>query len=344
MKDVVAVKRDRIAYIDFIKGVLILWVIWYHTTHPDIIDTKVRIPTFLFLSGIFFKQDDWGAFFQKKRMQLIVPFLFFYVIGYFGSLLLTLIAPNTTLNIYMFTDLFTLSVKGYIPFQHANLALWFLFGLFYQQLIWQYLTRVFNPPLVLFSIAVMLSLLGEALIYFDIPTPLALGAALTSTVYYAAGALIGKRVIQFTEKESLKSFHLLIGFAAIYLIQQFVSEDIAWTKKVLPKIQTLLFIPCFFALSKRVYNMPGIKYFSFFGKNTLVVLGLHMLFLTFFIGVFKHLIPNTQNHLIMMGFIYAVLTSLVLIPSIHLMNRYFPMLIGKEEMRIPSWIKKQPRG
>lgn len=100
----------RIDYIDYMKGLSIIWVVWYHTVHPWFVDFSFRIPLFFLVSGIFFKVIDIQIFAKKKFNQLVIPFFFFYAVyfvylmaqfyGKYGSL--------ETFNFNMFFEIFHL--------------------------------------------------------------------------------------------------------------------------------------------------------------------------------------------------------------------------------------------
>ena len=74
--------NGRIDYIDIIKGITIWGVVWFHTYHPDWLTALLVNSIFFFLSGIFFKRENFWIFLRKKSSTLIVPFLFFYLVSY----------------------------------------------------------------------------------------------------------------------------------------------------------------------------------------------------------------------------------------------------------------------
>lgn len=71
----------RIDYIDYLKGLSIIWVVWYHTVHPWFVDFSFRMPLFFLASGIFLgcihkdicpKEDqpiDWVCWYEKDGME-----------------------------------------------------------------------------------------------------------------------------------------------------------------------------------------------------------------------------------------------------------------------------------
>lgn len=72
----------RIDYIDLIKGIAIIGVVWSHTVHPQWYNVTYINALFFFLSGFFFKEEPFPAFLKKKVKTLIIPFTFFYLLSY----------------------------------------------------------------------------------------------------------------------------------------------------------------------------------------------------------------------------------------------------------------------
>ena len=48
--------KQRVEYIDALRGLCIMWVVWYHSVHPDWVGYPFRLPVLFFVSGIFFKE------------------------------------------------------------------------------------------------------------------------------------------------------------------------------------------------------------------------------------------------------------------------------------------------
>ncbi len=74
------IANKRIEWIDFIKGIAILELVVYHFgVLPWLISP---VPVFFFLSGIFFSDaKPFGQFLKHKSKALLLPFLFFYLLG-----------------------------------------------------------------------------------------------------------------------------------------------------------------------------------------------------------------------------------------------------------------------
>ena len=67
----------RIDYIDLVKGIAIIGVVWSHTVHPQWYNVTYINALFFFLSGFFFKEEPFPKFLNKKFRTIIIPFLFF---------------------------------------------------------------------------------------------------------------------------------------------------------------------------------------------------------------------------------------------------------------------------
>ncbi|MCH5329005.1 MAG: acyltransferase family protein, partial [Coprobacter sp.] len=78
--------RPRIAFIDLAKGICILLVVLYHLDGqifgiPNF--SALRMPLYFALSGLFFKPGgDITAFTVKKTNNILIPFLFWVLLGY----------------------------------------------------------------------------------------------------------------------------------------------------------------------------------------------------------------------------------------------------------------------
>ena len=66
----------RIDYIDLIKGIAIIGVVWSHTVHPQWYNVTYINALFFFLSGFFFKEEPFPAFLKKESQNAHYPIHF----------------------------------------------------------------------------------------------------------------------------------------------------------------------------------------------------------------------------------------------------------------------------
>ena len=81
------IKKQRIEYIDFMKGLCILLIVGRHVLPElygdfDSMLTSFRVPMYYFLSGLFFKTySGFPDFARRKVNNILVPFVFFYLLA-----------------------------------------------------------------------------------------------------------------------------------------------------------------------------------------------------------------------------------------------------------------------
>lgn len=140
----------RIPYFDLAKGVCILLVMWFHlgvhTPFDPYLDA-IRMPLYVFLSGLFFK--TYGGILQlmlKKTKKLLIPFFFFYLTT---SVLLPILAHNL-LGINFETGQDWRLLYAFLTYHDfPNIPLWFLWGLFMLNVAFYVLHRFIKSDILL---------------------------------------------------------------------------------------------------------------------------------------------------------------------------------------------------
>ena len=122
-------RESRIEWVDLLKGIAILWLVVYHMHVFDWMRSPV--PVFFFLSGLFFSEGkSFMAFVGKKAKALLIPLLFFFVLGVMASAFNCLIQGET----YYFPPLWlfaTLIPSDAVVTNPLGVgAIWFLMSLF----------------------------------------------------------------------------------------------------------------------------------------------------------------------------------------------------------------------
>ena len=123
--------KERLLYVDSLRGLCIILIVALHSKLTIINDDinlmliNMELPTFFFLSGLFFKRyGSFKEFFVKKVNHLVVPFVFFSYIPF-------------CLFAYFYNDRYSdpifylaATIKPY------NEPLWFVRSLFFTYLIY----------------------------------------------------------------------------------------------------------------------------------------------------------------------------------------------------------------
>lgn len=157
---------ERLPWLDFASGVMILWMIVFHalstawgyecrnywgvtdpTMFPDNLHAFINdngrlvitnpcvlfpylhffMPWFFYKSGQFFKKKSGRELWQKDSRKLLTNFVIWSAIGYIFFLILGMLDDSLTLRGATYTVIRRLFLRGYIP---INQPLWFLVTLF----------------------------------------------------------------------------------------------------------------------------------------------------------------------------------------------------------------------
>lgn len=318
---------SRIDFIDYFKGFTIIWMAWYHTTHPDFVNYHFFVPAFFLMSGIFVKKQDWKTFWTKKWSQLIFPFLFFYLL-YWSFLVVVNSLSKGELSIeyiYHITDFFRFYTgnDAYI----VNYPLWFVTALIIIQLLYQTLLRITNSKYIIVFIATVISVFD--LFWFQyIPTPLMIGKALKFFFYYATGATVGLSFVNYIISSN-KTKDLICLLICIFIIAVCVFFDSLifghYKESEFNYIEISVVTFAGILICKYISKMPFFKPLLFYGRYSLIVLGLHELYLTVCRIVTTAVIGDVN---ILWGFINLVIVLLLLFPTIIILTKYTPTLVG----------------
>ena len=81
--------------------------------------------------------------------------------------------------------------------------------------------------------------------------------------------------------------------------------------------------------------IPYSKVLSYIGRNTIIILCLHIMFISFiFMQLHNYLNDNIFNYTTMpiyLTIVYVFLMIIMMVPFIFVINKYFPFLIGKSK-------------
>ena len=314
--------RQRIDYIDTLRGLCMLSIVWYHTDHPDFLNYPYYNATLFFVSGLLFKPTLWRTFFKKKFFTLLIPFAFFYLI-YYGFLLSTNYAKYNSISkeiVFSIFDVFRL-YSGYEGYT-CNYPLWFIWALFWIQLMTNLMDKILKKDIYILIVSFVVYLLGIEYI-IHVPTPFMIGRSSTYIIYYVVGYVFSKRLIEYRHPVVLMiSFMMLFGMFRILRQQISISYEIMDCMDFITLSITLLM------LCRLVVNMPFASFFTYFGVHSLIVFGMHDMYLTIFRLLTLNLIGDMNIEL---GFVNWILTLLVMVPTIVVFNKYIPYCVGKRQ-------------
>lgn len=190
--------KKRIEFIDLAKGICIIMVVVGHCGVPIAIPgwEIVRMPLYFILSGLFFKDyGGWIKFLIQKTNKILIPFLFFYLLGYLAYYLIQIYAPN-----FLITD-----ARGILDLfnnrQFFNGPIWFLLCLFWCNIIFCTISLYIHKDYIrIISVCLLGAVgwyLGNVLHVF---VPLFIDVALTALPFFTFGYYLKKTEILYPNK------------------------------------------------------------------------------------------------------------------------------------------------
>lgn len=322
--------KQRILYIDLMKGLSITWVVWFHTAHPSFVDYSFRMPLFFLASAIFFKPYPVKEFVEKKIYQLLIPFLFFYLIYYLFMIFSSAIAHHsfTGFDYSCILDVFRSYKENGGP--AVNPPLWFILALLNLQIIMYVLAKSIKSKIFLLVLSLLISVLATTCL-FETYTYFQFGRALRYLFYYAFGFLYGKEIIKNIESNRKNSIRIFSTascvFIATIVVEKLVQEPYSCVIMDYFQITALVILLIyFFKYAQNWFIMKPLKYY---GANSYIVLGCNEIILSSLLVLFLHTVGQMT---IVSGFFHWILTMVLLIPVIKLLNSYVPWLVGKKNI------------
>ena len=326
-------EKKRIEYIDHLRGLALIGVVWFHTAHPAFLDFSWRIPLFFFISGVFFRPYSPKVFFKKKFNQLLVPTIFFYLL-YCLFYIALWAGKNHGLVGFDYRALF--DVFGLYSGSESftmNPPLWFIFALLDIQLVMYGLSKLTSNKWLLLLVALVISISGVLWLY-RIPTPFMISRSTPYFIYFTLGYVLGMPLLRIIDQGTGRSYWVLLGFDLMVFLASIVAIYVFGNVSdgqfgILDYTAILSFIVLLIFLMQRLYRYKICAPFHFYGKNTFVLLGIHEILLTMMLLVVNHLFGSNS---IWLGLVQVVLVIGITYPITLLCNKYIPKLIGKRDL------------
>lgn len=327
--------RDRrLEWIDIAKGIGIIIVILGHCVpyggFAFNFIFSFHMPLFFILSGYCYKQRDVNTTIHNKIKTLLIPFIKFAFLG----LVVTLIIPTWRSELNLKTlarDIYLASPDGC-----NNSSIWFLSCLFLVTMIVNValsLTAKLKNRKVIRTVLVMLSAIIGYLISIDqvmmkmLPgdrMPFALDTAFMAILFFVSGYVLKNNKVM--EQKNWVKYSVLSGaFLVITLLITVVNGKVnihalTYKNPVLYLIGAFSGSGCIICLArilelfanKKIRNM-----FSYYGRNSLIILGTQSLLIRLFI-LTENMLLGTEYQLyrlpIIDGLICFTLVTFVVSP------------------------------
>lgn len=261
----------RIAYFDLAKGICILLVVLFHLREyyaSDCITFRytdlIRMPFYFFLSGYFFKTySGFGEFSRKKAHNLLLPFAFFYLIT--SVILPILLSRFTGIEIQTGND-WRLIYRFLTYDPYPNIPLWFLWALFWVNLIYYGLSRLFRNNLLLGMVCFLLTYILGTEHFLHLPA--AINNMMDGLWFFWLGHTYHHNLSRIPQRW----YHVLAS-AFVFII----SASLPISGELLLILRRMLVAPIgIVALIGTCRYIGSLPIVSFFGRYSLMILVTHV--------------------------------------------------------------------
>lgn len=326
----------RIEFIDLAKGICVLLVVLYHM--PNLLNTDIpgraalTIPFYFILSGLFFKNyGDLGNFLERKINKLLIPYVFFLIIG--------IAVSSIVYNVRPFPIDF---ISPMFSNKQINVPLWFLCSLFIVNVLFCIIQLVIKNKYVIAICVLIYGSIGYILSMHNIYLPYYGTQALNGLPLFYTGYLIRKTPLLYKNKYDYLCLPLavvLLGSAMFYCFMlgetpcilfyanKFFGEIISIYIVTLSMVLGMLF------LCKYIQWLPIVSYI---GRYSIITLGMHMIYC-----LYSNAILTKYGYSEITGipcYIYTVFMCWITIPFL---IKYVPWFTAQKDwFRLPQWLMK----
>ena len=319
--------QKRIEFIDLAKGICILLVVLGHCGVPINIPGLeiVRMPLYFILSGLFFKDYGGGYnFFIKKTNKILIPFLFFYLVGCAALYALKAFAPHL-----LVTD-----AKGIFDIfdnrQFFNGPIWFLLCLFWCNIIFCQITLNVKKDSARIPLVALLGFIGWFLGEKGIFVPMFIDVALTALPFFAFGYYLKKSEILYPNKMDRYNIVFAILFwGAAYLLTRTTEYRLSFHYNGLEGWSTyFISITSVLAVLFLCKTIKHIPFVSYCGRYSIVLLCVHHLIYR----PLMVLLPKTGVEQLSSNWSIAIITLLLSALCIPVFKKLIPWFIAQKDL------------
>lgn len=323
--------KNRIEYIDLMKGICIIMVVLLHcgffTGKLAAINEYlklVRMPLYFFLSGLFFKSyGSFFSFFLKKINNLVIPYLFFSLL----YLIYFTFSAHDKIDYLSWKYYFFGFLEPY------NYPLWFLRSLFTTYIIYYGLNKLTERSFFKIIISFIISIA----IWYITPSIKELNSNLFNWIFIRQNLLSSLfalpyiAVATYLKQKGLLSLSLtmpkallLLCFSTSLLIM-FYTDDFGLKSANYGNNLIYLYISSFsgiFAIYSLARIFNKLYFISYVGRYSIIVLGMHIIFRILVIDAAPNIAPWQLS-----------LVVLLLCPcSIYVLKKYFPYFTAQKDL------------
>lgn len=278
--------RKRILWVDSLRGFLMLTVLLAHCRPPfEHYILGFHMPAFFILSGYLLKEETpelWGGWLRKSFKHLIIPY---FVLCFINLIFCSVFYYESVRKIFYYIGGILYS-RGTTEWMPNCSPLWFLTAYFVAHLIFLLIRKIKNGRLRILVIILCPTVSWLLDLFNIVKLPWNIDTALMAVLFIYLGYLLKKlEILEKIRKYSVfavLSIPVLcaVGFFAIKNNQSVNFDNNFYGNPILMIIGaatwTLLLLIIFSGIPEKIAAKDF--FFTFFGKNTILMMGFDYLF------------------------------------------------------------------
>ena len=337
---------------DILRGLGIFCVVFAHVLNNSIsnIIYLFHMPLFFFITGLtmsysFKKEINFKDYIRKKIRVIIIPYFIFCCLSIVYWILIErnirgqfdISIMSNVINIFL--------ARTVMDLYSFNVVLWFLPCLFMSNIIFYFIMKFKSDYIKLF-ISILLLGIGYILCINQIILPFSFETSLIGTFFIVIGYLF---ITHISDKISIEKITIpnttllilcIIGIGIcihfncrVNMLGHTYGNIILFLIGAFSGIYICLFISIL--LHQIKFNTFS-KLFSYFGKNSIIIMCCHEPIKRIVLYAFSKVI-NIDIEILRMNIFYSILIVIIiliiLVPIIYVINSYLPFIIGKKKTK-----------
>lgn len=324
--------QQRFGFIDSAKGIGIVLVVFAHVIATHVVGAKLEevitsfhMPIFFVLSGLFFsRKDTFKLFIINKTNRLLVPFFFFFV--FYGILAICYYYYRGILS----ENIHKIVWGCYYEWVYIGGAIWFLLALWFDYLLFYFVTLVKNKWARLI-ICLIIGCVGLLLGYNHIELPFWIDTSMTCLPYFTLGYIIKNHsnLLERGEKDKYDILYVIVFIAIVVVTAGYT----CYRKNHfgIPFWQLYIcgvagFFAVFFLAKSKIGNNSFLQYI---GKYSLIILCIHQMIMTVMKGVLENFLHMKGTIAAIGNFVMTFAISCLLIP---VLCKLLPHVTGQKNL------------
>lgn len=322
--------QKRIEFIDLAKGICMIALVLGHCGVTPLINGADTLPFYLIISGLFFKEYcNSKTFITKKINGILIPFIFFYLIGCVAFYLIKWFAPQLLIT----------TAGGIMDIlnnrQFFNGPIWFIITLFWCNIYFYLIRKTIRNDYTTALICLLIGGLGWYMGYIGLFLPLFLDVAMTSLPFFALGYYLNRTNLLTIKIPAI--FSLLLGsglIALTFIIPSRISLHYNIMEGPNSYIVGIIIAAGILLISKTFKHIPFVSYC---GRYSIVLLCVHhMIYRPLMV-----LLPKTGIDFLSGKWSIAIITLLLSVLCIPVCKKLIPWFIAQKDLiKLPQETKK----